>query len=290
MKIQLLSDLHFEFFKRDMNNYAQPLIHPEVDVVLLLGDIDLGDFVLQRVYNLCYNWGKEIIYIPGNHEFYGSEMFNILGKLNHNFPNIHIITGVDGFGVKSVEFNDVRFLGGTLWTDFALYEGSKRLSTIEDAIAVGRNAINDFRRISYKGKLFTPEDSIELHKNNLKIIYEELKKPFQGKNVLVTHHGVHKDSIHPQYSADSRYLNSTKVLPGENPYWTMNPCFASHLPELLNNFDFAFHGHTHKTINLKLENDKKTKVITNPRGYPMMQYNQLIFENSEWNALCVIEI
>lgn len=290
MKVQLLSDLHFEFFKRDMHNYAQPLIHPEVDVVLLLGDIDLGDFVLQRIYNLCYTWGKEIIYVPGNHEFYGHEMFNVLEKLNHNFPNINIMTGVEGFGLNSVEIGNVRFLGGTLWTDFALYAGSNRLPKVEDAIEIGKGAINDFRRITYKGNLFTPENSIELHQKNLKIINTELQKQFEGKNVLLSHHGVHLNSIHPQYSADSRYLNSKSKLPGENPYWTMNPCFASHLPELLDNFDFAFHGHTHKSINFQMNNKRKTKVITNPRGYPMMMYNELRFENSEWNPLFVIDL
>ena len=57
-------------------------------------------------------------------------MMSVLKGFNHNFYGIHILIGVEGFGVKEVTINDVRFVGGTLWTDFALYEHSKRIPTV----------------------------------------------------------------------------------------------------------------------------------------------------------------
>lgn len=290
MKIQLFSDLHYEFFKRDQNTHGGIVVKPEVDVVLILGDVDNGEFIMQRLYDICYKWGKQVIYVPGNHEFYHQEMLHVLEKFNHEIPGIHILTGIEGYGKKEVIINDVRFLGGTLWTDFALYKNSKRMPSIEQAMVIGQKTMNDFRKIKYKGELFTPEDSVNLHNSTLELINKQLQIPFSGKNVLLSHHGVHLSSIHPRYRADSRYLNSVNLLPNENQGWMMNPAFASHLPELLENFDFAFHGHTHSRIDFTCHNEKKTQVRANPRGYPLDSYGQLRYENPDYNDLCVIEI
>lgn len=290
MKVQLFSDLHYEFFRNESKNLGAVVIPKDVNVVLLLGDIDNAEFVMQRLYDICYKWGKQVIYVPGNHEFYGKEMLSALKIFNQKIPGVHILTGIEGYGENEVIIDNVRFLGGTLWTDFALYKNSVRIPTVEEAMRIGHGAINDFRKIMYNGNLFTPEDSVLLHQKTIELINKQLKSEFNGKQVLLTHHGVHNNSIHPHYSSDSRYLNSKSVLPGENPSWTMNPCFASHLPELLSNFDYAFHGHTHKKIKFKCNNDKKTQVIANPRGYPMSYYGQLKYENNEYNDLCIIDI
>lgn len=290
MKVQLFSDLHYEFFKRDQHNYGGIVIKPEVDVVLLLGDIDNGQFIMQKLHDICYKWGKQVIYLPGNHEFYGQDMFSILEKFNNKIPGVHILTGIEGYGEKEVIIDGVRFLGGTLWTNFALYKNSVRMPTVSKAMEVGQVTINDFRKIMYKGKLFTPKDSVDLHNQTVTMIKKQLETPFTGKQVLLSHHGVHNDSVHPHYKADSRYLNSPSPLPHENASWMMNPCFASHLPELLEHFDFAFHGHTHKEINFQCQNSKKTQVRANPRGYPLNSYGELRYENPEYNDLMVIEI
>lgn len=290
MKIQLFSDLHYEFFKRDQSTYGGIVVKPDVDVVLLLGDIDNGEFIMQRLYDICYKWGKQIVYVPGNHEFYNQEMLHVLEKFNHEISGINILTGIEGYGKKEVIIDNVRFLGGTLWTDFALYQNSIRIPSIQEAMDIGSQTINDFRKIKYKGRTFTPEDSITLHSQTLELLNKQLKTPFSGKHVLVSHHGVHNNSIHPKYRADNRYLNSKKLLPNENQSWVMNSAFASHLPALLEKFDFAFHGHTHSNIDFTCNNEKNTKVKANPRGYPLNYYGQLQYENPDYNDLCIIEI
>lgn len=290
MKVQLFSDLHYEFFKRDQNTYGGIVVKPEVDVVLLMGDIDNGEFIMQRLHDICYKWGKQIIYVPGNHEFYNQEMFYVLEKFNHEISGVHILTGIEGYGKKEVIIDNVRFLGGTLWTDFTLYKNSKRIPSVSQALEIGQHTINDFQKIQYKGKLFTPEDSVDLHNQTLKLINQQLQIPFSGKNVLLSHHGMHNNCIHPRFRADSRYLNSVNLLPGENQSWMMNPAFASHLPQVLENFDFAFHGHTHSRIDFVCDNAKRTQVRANPRGYPLSYFGELRYENPDFNDLFVIEI
>ena len=65
MKIRVLSDLHLEF-----QSWTPPSV--PADVVVLAGDIASGADGI--------HWGREhfpeseIIYVPGNHEFFGSEI------------------------------------------------------------------------------------------------------------------------------------------------------------------------------------------------------------------------
>ena len=72
MKIHILSDLHLEF----------AAFNPEptdADVVVLAGDID--------VRSSGVGWARdtfpdqEIIYVAGNHEFYGSQRLELISKL-----------------------------------------------------------------------------------------------------------------------------------------------------------------------------------------------------------------
>jgi hypothetical protein len=74
MKIQVLSDLHLEF---------APLEIPDVgaDVVVLAGDIDIGlkgvRFAIDKLA------GRRVIYVAGNHEYYGKAIPHLTDKLRH---------------------------------------------------------------------------------------------------------------------------------------------------------------------------------------------------------------
>ena len=69
MRIQVVSDLHLEF------GNPVPALAPEVDAVVVAGDLGpirkpwlLGDVVEAR------REAGHILYVPGNHEFYGSDI------------------------------------------------------------------------------------------------------------------------------------------------------------------------------------------------------------------------
>ena len=68
MKIQVLSDLHLE------HGGFVPEHHPAADVIVLAGD--LAPYTEGLVDQIADHWSSapHILYVLGNHEFYGSEI------------------------------------------------------------------------------------------------------------------------------------------------------------------------------------------------------------------------
>lgn len=95
MKIQILSDLHLEFFKtlRKAKEFLETLVC-DCDMVCLAGDITTCNqaqdhlLLLSKVFK-----GKDIVYIPGNHEYYNSSklMTDITLRDNSKKCGIHFL-------------------------------------------------------------------------------------------------------------------------------------------------------------------------------------------------------
>ena len=79
MKIQLLSDLHFE-----VDPTFQPQVAADAQLLVLAGDIGAAantplaphgrdDFYLSRFSPKLGNWPVPVVYVPGNHEFDGQD-------------------------------------------------------------------------------------------------------------------------------------------------------------------------------------------------------------------------
>lgn len=68
MKIQVVSDLHLEF-----HNPIPPLVEG-VDVAVCAGDV--GPVETGAVFYLAREWAeaKQMLYVPGNHEYYGTDI------------------------------------------------------------------------------------------------------------------------------------------------------------------------------------------------------------------------
>ena len=150
MRIHVLSDLHLE-----VNEYEPHMV--ECDVVVLAGDIGKHAEGIEWARE---NWpDKEVVFIPGNHEFYRVDRTDtlVLMRLIASQSNVHLLDN------DEVVIGGVRFLGSTLWTDFNLFgEGARN-----NAITNGKNFLNDFRLIRDQGQIFTPEQSIVLHQESV---------------------------------------------------------------------------------------------------------------------------
>lgn len=231
MKLHVLSDLHTEF-----SDFDPPVT--DADVVVLAGDIGVGTSGIEWA-----TWrfpDVPVIYVPGNHEFYGDDI-RITDQLQAAAPgNIHVLSN------DVLEFDGVRFLGTTLWTDFSLYgEGEAWLSRQR-----AKALIEDFASIKNGQRAFTPEDSVELHESSKAWLVSELQTEFEGPTVVVTHHLPATPSIAEQYNNDP-----------------LNPAFASRLEGIFEEYqpDLWIHGHTHVPCDYEIFG---TRVVCNPRGYP----------------------
>ena len=125
MKIQVLSDLHLEH-----GGYA-PEHHPATDVIALAGD--LAPYTEGLVERLSEHWanGPHILYVLGNHEFYGTEIDEARGQL----------TGIHLLDPGMIRIDGVRFIGATLWTDLLLEDV---VDEVETHIRFSRE-LSDFR-------------------------------------------------------------------------------------------------------------------------------------------------
>ena len=73
MKIQILSDLHLEFFQ-SYDKVLRPLYTPKADVVVLAGDIFSYTKCEAQMKSIRKAFKKTpLVYIPGNHEYYNTD-------------------------------------------------------------------------------------------------------------------------------------------------------------------------------------------------------------------------
>ena len=112
MKLNILSDLHLSLgaLERPEN---------DADVIILAGDIARP----REAASWASGLAKPVLYVPGNHEFYGSSIVDTVAELTHRCSG----TNVCVLAKDEVIIGGVRFLGTTLWTDFMLFgTGGKR--------------------------------------------------------------------------------------------------------------------------------------------------------------------
>jgi Icc-related predicted phosphoesterase len=283
MQIQPVSDVHLEFFQPANAFLGRIGVHPVADVIVLAGDIDKGEKSFRQAADLVQRAGKPVVWLPGNHEAYGEDLVELTRKYAaSHFEGVHTLLD------SAVVIDGVRFVGGTLWTDFALYEGSVRMPEIEEAMGWVESGLNDFRLIAYHGLRFSAAQAAGLHAATRKFIAEQLATPFEGKTVVVTHHAPHGKSVHPKYQPGQRVLDSARKLPGENQNWRLNPGFVSRLDDLVEQADLWIHGHIHDSMDYRVG---KCRVVANPRGYPLRQTGNLIqWENAAWEPLKLVEV
>lgn len=283
MNIQLFSDLHMEFYRRENGLDGQVAVHPQADVVVLAGDIDTGENAFRQAYTLAQTHGKQVLFVPGNHEFYHQDWPSLSRKFAASARDgVHVLMD------SMVEIDGVRFCGGTLWTDFALYKHAKRMNDVSEAMQVGAQGLNDFRIIRDGTTPFTAYRSAQAHEATRAFIDATLDTPFEGKTVVVTHHAPHPNSIHPRFAPGERVLQSTHTLPSENPYWRLNVCFASDLTPVVEKADIWLHGHVHDSMDYQVG---KCRVYANPRGYPVSgRDGKVYFENEKYDPGLLIEV
>ncbi|OUL37796.1 phosphoesterase [Nostoc sp. T09] len=232
MKIQILSDLHIEF---------QPFTIPNTnaDVIVLVGDIHLREKGVKWAIENIHN--KPVIYVLGNHEYYGSAYPKLVNKLKDysSGTNIYILEN------DLITIEDVTFLGCTLWTDFKLFDNAYIAS-----YEASQN-MTDFKkiRLSPQYSKLKPVDTVEIYRKSVSWLKNTLSS-LSGKIVVLSHHAPSKKSIPSEHQED-----------------ILSAAYASNLDDLVSESgaNLWIHGHIHNHLDYRIGS---TRVICNPRGYP----------------------
>lgn len=239
MRLHVLSDLHLEFASLEIPD-------TDADAVVLAGDIGNGTQGLHWAIDRWAGSGRPIVYVAGNHEFYGHDLNDMrqellaMTKLARDAGTPVWVLDNEALDLPGL---DVRFLGTTLWTNYTL------LGDAEAAMQRAKTGLNDHRQIRQKGAFFSPQDALVLHRQSVQWLEAQLLQPFSGRTVVVTHHAPSILSILPRYR--------------DHP---LSAAFASNLDPLLELADLWIHGHTHFAYDYKLG---RCRVVCNPRGYDL---------------------
>ena len=225
MRIHFLSDIHLEFGPCEL-----PAV--DADILVAAGDIHTGTEGIEWLAQAkC-----PVIYIAGNHEYYGGDIINTLNALRTQSKTFDI----NFLENDSISFSDTRFLGATLWTDF---NGSD-----DKIMEFAAYNMNDFHCIGHGENLLMPDYLLELNEQSRKWLVSELEKPFKGKTVVITHHAPTMSSWHEDPDSDFRHT------------------YCNDLEDITKSFDIDLwiHGHTHAVFDYTINN---VRVMCNPRGY-----------------------
>jgi len=228
--IKYFSDLHLEF--------GNPYILDELfndstaDLFVIAGDLDVGN---KTIDTLCYidtiTNGRPVIFVPGNHEYYGTQrvvLDNLLLKARKTFKNVKVL--IEGI----FEYKDIVFVGSTGWWDSPMFRYHLM-------------SLNDFNRI-YDIRM--NRDGSDWG-NNSRLFFETTLKEYVGykRVICISHNAPSWKSINEEYENSS-----------------INECFANHWDYLIEKYcPIAWiHGHMHDSCSYMIGD---TKILCNPYGY-----------------------
>lgn len=267
MRIWFLSDLHHH-----SSWPFEPLATaPECDVIIVAGDAgeEMSRKAIPWVAETFGRYGKLVLYVPGNHDFYCANLSFEVRKAQFIAEHHNIILLAQG---ESIVIGGTRFVGATLWTDFALGDYG-HVSELE-----AMKQMNDHRYIRY-GSSYSkvrPMDLIDIHHQHRSRIEQVLATPFNGPTVVVTHHAPLERSL--QYGRQEGPLDAAYAS-------DLSPLIDKYRPELW------LHGHIHTSHDYT---HGSTRVRTNPRGYlmgnTMMGRGRTWPENPNFEPELVIQV
>jgi len=216
LTVQIASDLHLELHRDGGYDFINRLDPAGVDVLLLAGDIlsaRFGKQTLDVFTKLAAKYSR-ILYVPGNHELWGTkpdETMALLSSVLGHLPNATMLNN------QVFTLDGRRFLGGPMWfpqwSPLLDYEASQW---------------SDFKEIVD----FRPWVVAENTK-----FQKFLEKNLQEGDVVLTHYLPSYKSIHPKYRGAQT-----------------NAFFVSEMDQLIHDRSPALwaHGHTHESFDYQL--------------------------------------
>lgn len=259
MKIQILSDIHVDHQKNF--NYFTNRCVPRAETLVMAGDLcphnspEHYDYINSRLMK----W-KNVILIPGNHEFYGSTIddpfFGSYEKVYENSKGhkVHYVNN------KVLEIDGVTYICTTLWTYIDFHHSFQIMQ-----------GMNDF----YQIKGMTVDKWNEIHKENKRFLEESLDALPTGKRcIVVTHHVPSFNLISERFRGNS-----------------LNEAFSADMDVLIMSYgdkiSYWIHGHSHDFLDKNIDG---VRFIRNPMGYPGELTHSIKSNNNSKGRVCDMDL
>jgi predicted phosphodiesterase len=233
--LQLFSDIHLEFLSPSKRvKYLKSLNADGVDVAVLAGDICLEPMLEMVLAAFCAVY-PEVVFIPGNHEYYKSTPKKVTSTLTRLDRELSNLTWLD---CRRVKVGDLWFVGGTLWFPMPT----------DPAVRASAANMNDFHII----KDFQPwvyEENMRCQAM-LNAFLKPSNSSMPGADVVVTHHMPAHACVSPRYRGS-----------------VLNHFFTCDQTDLIKESGVPLwvFGHTHDRMVKRIGD---TMVVCNAQGYP----------------------
>lgn len=261
VRIQIVSDLHIEFYDASTTKDLDFLITPQAPILALLGDIGYAcsDQLRDFLHSQCDRFEK-VLFLAGNHEYYNKrgDMYSMREQCDwmrtvcSERPNLYFMER------EAMVLNGVVVLGTTLWSEIP-----------RDMLHMAETHMNDYH-LTYNhspGQIprhLKSEETLAIYRESIRWIETKLQKAKDQnqKVVVLTHHTpMLNGTSHPRYAGSD-----------------ITCCFSSDLKELLlesspNLVAWAC-GHTHYNFDFMVGD---VRVVSNQRGYknrPKEEYEE----------------
>lgn len=244
MKFMIWGDIHSEF-----EEFPLPDEKPDnIDCILCPGDIWTKGRAVQKLERIAEWAGCPVVATAGNHDYYGDSIWKSNERMEtqaeqSSYDIRMLLPGV-------TEVAGTRIIGAPLWTDYRLRQKEGDNWEIRHAC---ESAMNDHKRIRWGFGNFrrvSSHDLATLHKEHKAFIEKELKTPFDGPTLVMTHHAPSEQSL--------KFNNKPELI---------DHAYASNLEDMI--LDYApeiwIHSHTHNREDYEIG---PCRVLSNAKGYP----------------------
>ncbi len=243
LRLAVVSDIYSEFHK---DPQWLPPIPPDIDLLILVGDIGLGTQALETIQCIAkYNPRTKIAWVAGNHEFYGNNIDLLRNTFRDAFIEHEQITYLDN---SHVTINGWTILGSTLWSGFD-WLGTELRSHVMKTV---QSSISDFHviRKGSNNEKFTPTDALEFCKESRDRLEQHLSECNKDKTIVATHFPPSVKLKHPSFPIDE-----------------LTAYFIACCDDLIENHSpkYWVYGHNHWSDSIQI---KSTTLIINQLSYP----------------------
>jgi predicted phosphodiesterase len=214
MRVQLLSDLHFEFHFDRGTSFVEWLDPTGVDILVLAGDIAVAGELPSALSSLCRRYARaRVLYVHGNHEYYGATREAVVEYTRQALAESPNLSWLDS---NVTEIGGRRFLGTTLWF------------RPEPSAVCWRRLLNDFERIIGFDSWLGSENQRAL---------DFLQSELRSGDIVITHHLPTSQAVAPEFRSSP-----------------LNPFFVCDLESLITAREPALwmFGHTHRSYDSPL--------------------------------------
>ena len=243
--LQIISDVHLEH-RGALSADALP--DSLGDILVLAGDIGNiheGSLQLQLLIAAASARWKHVLYVPGNHEYYGGDRKSVdeaLQRIADEHKNVHLLNN------SSITIDGQRYVGATLWSS-----------------PVPSSCLNDFKKIY--SSVPSEDGSMKKLSREEFISWNESSKKFLGATVkeddiVITHFLPLMNEELKLFGIETRY----PVDPEIDTYFGNRGLWSP-----MSRAKLWISGHTHQEFDGRYRihpSTRPTRWVCNPLGYP----------------------